>query len=62
MARRRTCPQCRLVHETTTPCAIAALTDAVRGASDRQSVADAAESAAIRRYLRLTGARDEEAA
>lgn len=62
MARRRICPDCRRVHETTTPCAIAALTDAVRGASDRQSVADAAESAAIRWYLGLTDAREEEAA
>jgi hypothetical protein len=62
MARRRTCPHCRREHETTTPCEIAALIDAVRGAPDRQSVADAMESAAIRRYLGLTDARDEEAA
>jgi hypothetical protein len=62
MARRRTCPHCRRGHETTTPCEIAALTDAVREAPDRQSVADAAEATAIRRYLGLTDARDDEAA
>jgi len=62
MARRRICPDCLREHWTTTPCDLVALTDSFRGARDRQSVADAAESAAIRRYLGLTDAGDEEAA
>lgn len=62
MARRRICPHCLREHGTTTRCDIVALTDSVRGARDRQSVADAAETAAIRRYLALTDAGDEEAA
>lgn len=61
MARRGTCPHCWRGHDRGVPCPIAALTDALRQGND-QRAADAAETTAIRRYLGLTMARDEDAA
>jgi len=52
MATSRTCPYCRRWHEMTMACPFAAVADALRNGSG-QSAADAAEEAAVLRYLGL---------
>jgi len=50
MATIRTCPHCRWWHDMTMACPFAAVADALSHGSG-QSAADAAEAAAVLRYL-----------
>jgi hypothetical protein len=58
MAMSRTCPHCHRWHEMTMACQLAEIADALRHGLGQQA-ADAAEAAAILRYLGLSAAGDE---